>query len=318
MPNPPIVRPGSAIPILRLALGVLTFLVPAASGRADAQGVSLSANELLRVTVAGAGTPVLLIPGLFGSAYGFRKLVPRLTQAGYRVIVVEPLGIGGSSKPEGADYSLTAQADRLASVLAVLGVDRAVVVAHSVGASMALRLAYRHPEQVAAVVSIEGGPAEAAATPGFRRAMTFAPLLKLFGGLRLIRGKVRGTLVNGSANPAWVTDEVVAGYMAAGSVDLGATLTAFRGMARAREPQELHPYLSQVRCPVHLLLGAVPHEGGPSATEIELLRDRLPSFALESVPGAGHFIFEEDPAAVVAAVDRTLGSSRSARKASAR
>jgi len=30
--------------------------------------------------VAGEGDPIVLIPGLFGSAYGFRKLVPLLTR----------------------------------------------------------------------------------------------------------------------------------------------------------------------------------------------------------------------------------------------
>ena len=65
------------------------------------------------------------IPGLFGSRFGFRNVVPRLTEAGYRVIVIEPLGIGSSARPEGSDYSLTAQADRIAVVLDTLGVHAA-------------------------------------------------------------------------------------------------------------------------------------------------------------------------------------------------
>lgn len=35
----------------------------------------------------------------------------------------------------------------------------------------------------------------------------------------------------------------------------------------------------------------------------------LPSFAVETVPGAGHFVFEEKPLAVVAAVARTTASA---------
>src|SRR5688572_5480302 len=75
--------------------------------------------ESLQVTVAGgeAGTPVVLIPGLFGSAFAYRTVLPRLTAAGYRAIVIEPLGIGASPRPERADYSLTAQADRIATAL---------------------------------------------------------------------------------------------------------------------------------------------------------------------------------------------------------
>src|SRR5919198_3838724 len=127
-----------------------------------------SAAAALRVAMEGTGPAVVLLPGLFGSTFGYRKLMPLLATAGYRAIAIEPLGIGGSAKPEQADYSLTAQADRIAAVLPTLGVERAMVVAHASGASIALRMAYRHPERVAAVVSLEGGAAETAATSGFR------------------------------------------------------------------------------------------------------------------------------------------------------
>ena len=132
--------------------------------------LALSPAESVAVTVTGTGDPVVLVPGLFGSAFGYRTLIPLLTDAGYRAIVVEPLGIGGSARPEHADYSLTAQADRIAAALDRLGVRHAVVVAHSLGASMAFRLAYRRPDLVAGIVSLDGGPAEGAATRAFRRA----------------------------------------------------------------------------------------------------------------------------------------------------
>jgi pimeloyl-ACP methyl ester carboxylesterase len=187
--------------------------------------------------------------------------------------------------------------------------DPAVVVAHSVGASIALRLAYRHPERVAAVVSLDGGPAETAGTSGFRRAMRFAPLLRLFGGTGRIRGHVRSTLTSRSADPRWVTDEVVDGYMAGPSRDLGATLRAYGRMANAREPEPLAPHLPSIRCPVRLVIGTATREGGISETEVEQLRRSLPSFAVETVPDAGHFVFEEQPLRVVAAVERTVGSA---------
>lgn len=278
--------------------------------RAETRQVPVSRGELLRVSVTGTGSAVVLIPGLFGSAFGFRKLVQPLNDAGYRVIVVEPLGIGGSGRPEGADYSLTAQADRVGAVLEALDTDRAVVVAHSVGASIAFRLAYRHPEQVAAVVSLDGGPAEAAATRGFRRAMRFAPLIKLFGGVGRIRGHVRSTLVTRSADPRWVTEEVVDGYMGAAAQDLDGALRGYRQMARAREPEELRPRLGDVLCPVRLVVGMAKREGGISEAEIALLRERLVSFVVETVPDAGNFVFEERPLAVVAAVERAAGSDR--------
>jgi pimeloyl-ACP methyl ester carboxylesterase len=73
-------------------------------------------------------------------------------------------------------------------------------------------------------------------------------------------------------------------------------------MARAREPEALAPRLAEVRCPVWLLLGAAPHEGGPTPDEISTLKRNLIAFTLSRIPSAGNFIFEEAPAAVVAAV----------------
>src|SRR6266550_2177056 len=101
--------------------------------------LALSPAESVAVTVTGTGDPVVLVPGLFGSAFGYRAVIPLLTDAGYRAIVVEPLGIGSSARPEHADYSLTAQADRIAAALDRLSVRHAIVVAHSLGASMACR-----------------------------------------------------------------------------------------------------------------------------------------------------------------------------------
>lgn len=266
--------------------------------------VAVAPAESLRVTIEGAGAPVVFLPGLFGSAFGFRRVVPLFADAGWRTIVVEPLGVGGSSRPERADYSLTAQAARVAATLDSLGVRHAVLVAHSVGGSIALRLAVARPDLVAGIVSLEGGPAEAAATPGFRRAMSFAPWIKLFGGMRLIRGQIRRYLAAASGDPGWVTDDVVAGYAAGAAADVGAALKAYIGMAGAREPQALRPRLAEIRCPVRLLVGAVPHPSAVPQRELELLAASLPHFAIDSLPGVGHFPQEERPAAVLEAVTR--------------
>src|SRR5256886_4571092 len=174
------------------------------------------------LTVTGVQTCAL--PILFGSAFTYRNVIPSLTAAGYRAIVIEPLGVGGSGRPERADYSLTAQADRLAATLDQLGVTRAMVVAHSTSASMAYRLAYRRPDLVRGIVSIEGGPVEVLATSGMRRAMELAPWIKLFGGVRLIRKAIRKNLVAVSGDASWVSDSVVDGYTVGAARDLDGTL----------------------------------------------------------------------------------------------
>jgi pimeloyl-ACP methyl ester carboxylesterase len=266
--------------------------------------VALAAAESLQVDTSGAGQPVVLIPGLFGSAFGFRKLVPLLHDAGYRTIVIEPLGIGSSGRPLRADYSLSAQANRIAGVLDSLRVRQALVIAHSIGGSEAFRLAYHRPDLVRGMISIEGGPTEATVTPTFKRALRFAPWIKLFGGFKLVRRKIRSLLIASSGDSSWVTDDVVAGYTAGAARNLDATLKAYIAMANAHEPEKLWPHLSDVRCPVRLIVGGVHHDGDVNQIEVRLLQRTVRAFALDSVPGAGHFIYEEQPQAVVAALSR--------------
>src|SRR3989454_7313025 len=168
--------------------------------------VPVGRAESLSVETAGRGDPVVLVPGLFGSASGSRKVVPLLVDAGYRTIVIEPLGVGASARPEKANYSLTAQADRIAAVLDSLRVRNAFVLAHSIGGSEAFRLAYRRPDLVRGLLSIEGGPTEKAITPAFKRALRVAPWSKPFGGIPLLRRKSPGPLRKSSGHASWGTD----------------------------------------------------------------------------------------------------------------
>jgi pimeloyl-ACP methyl ester carboxylesterase len=292
-------RPGFPI-----VLATLAFAATAATAAetVEARCIPTSSSECLQVTTSGRGPDIVLIPGLFGAAFTFRHITPRLNSAGYRTIIVEPLGVGDSGRPPRADYSLTAQADRIRKALDAISSKDAVIVAHSIAASMALRLAARHPDKVRAVVSLEGGPVEDAATPGFRRAMRLAPLLKLLGASRFLRGRVQGMLVEHSASGQWVTDDVVRGYTEGAARDMDATLDALTSMANAREAEALGPRLSELRCPVRLMLGGEPHTGGPPEKDVQLLQRSVRDFGMVRVPGSGHFLMEEAPDAVVATV----------------
>jgi len=160
----------------------------------------------------GSGRPVAVIPGLFGAAFAFRKVTPLLVAKGYRPIVIEPLGTGSSSRPEKADYSLTAQSHRIGAVLDSMHFSGVLVLAHSLGAAMAFRLAVDRPDLVDGIVSLEGGPTEEATTPVFRHAMRYVPWLKVFGGINLVRRKIHGMLLDSSGDKSWVTDGVVTAY----------------------------------------------------------------------------------------------------------
>jgi pimeloyl-ACP methyl ester carboxylesterase len=266
--------------------------------------VIVAAGESLHVVAAGAGMPVVLIPGLFGCAYGFRHLLARLPADGYRAIVIEPLAFGSSARPEHAEYSLTAQADRLAAAIRLLDSMPVLLVAHSLSASIAMRLAVRHPELVRGVVALDGGPMETAATKGFKRAMSYAPWLKWLGGMKRLRPRIRHDLIASSADTSWLTDAVLDAYTAGATRDLDGTLKAYLEMVDSREPERLVPRLHELQMPLRLVVGAVPHQGGISVEQIGILATQVLHFGLDSVPGAGHYLFEETPDAVLVAIRR--------------
>ena len=93
--------------------------------------IEVAPGETLRTTSVGRGELIVLIPGVFGAAYGYRSVMGPLVEQGYRCIVVEPLGYGWSSHPKKADYSFAAQTTRVGEALDSLGVTRALLVAQS-------------------------------------------------------------------------------------------------------------------------------------------------------------------------------------------
>jgi pimeloyl-ACP methyl ester carboxylesterase len=101
--------------------------------------------------VAGQGTPVVLLHGLAGSGRYWGAAFDDLA-ATCQLIVPDLLGFGLSPRPP-EPLSAAAHADAVAALLGeVAGGTPAVVAGHSAGCLVALTLARRHPERVAAVV----------------------------------------------------------------------------------------------------------------------------------------------------------------------
>jgi pimeloyl-ACP methyl ester carboxylesterase len=276
------------------------------AGPADSivvRDIEVAPGETLRTTTVGAGQPVVLIPGLFGAAFGYRAIVAPLVARGYRCIVVEPLGYGWSSHPKKADYSFTAQTLRVGQALDSLGVTRALFIAQSSGVSIAFRLAVSRPELVRGLLAIDGGPSETAATPGMKKAFKLGGFaVKLALDESKLRHDVRREIVKNSGDTTWVTDAVIREYTAGQAADMHGSIDAFHQMSKAKEGESLADRLHQYDGPVRLLVGTVPHPAEVPHEQRELLRDRLTDFRSDSVPGSGQYIHEEQPSVVVEAV----------------
>jgi len=120
----------------------------------------------LFVRQSGAGADVVLLHGLGDSSIGWQFIEPDLIKAGYRVTVWDALGAGRSDKPPSGDYSIQAHVGRLNEMLDALGVHQAVFVGHSLGGSVALRLAQQNPAKVRALCLIDPAAYRAGAMGG--------------------------------------------------------------------------------------------------------------------------------------------------------
>jgi pimeloyl-ACP methyl ester carboxylesterase len=288
--------------IARLMLCITCGL--AVSGEAGAQQTvlrrfALAPGDTIAVHEAGSGVPIVMVPGLLGSSHSFRHVTAALTGAGFRVVIIDPLGTGSSSRPQRADYTLEGQAARVLEVMDSLAIPASVLVCHSVGGSICYRAALRS-RRVLGIVAINGGPDEQAATNGLRSAMKLAPLIRVMGAGSM-RGRLKNGLIDSSADPSWVTESVVAAYTAPFG-DLGLALRGMRGIAGARDTALLEPRLPQIGIPVVLLVGAGTAKPVMAEADIAELEGALPRIVVERVAKAGQYIQEENPAAVVEAI----------------
>ena len=97
------------------------------------------------------GRTVVLLHGRnFPSSY-WAPVITMLTAAGYRVVVPDQIGFGKSSKPSGELHFDTLARNTMA-LLDHLGIDRADIVAHSMGGMLGVRIARAYPDRVTRLV----------------------------------------------------------------------------------------------------------------------------------------------------------------------
>lgn len=131
---------------------------------ADVNGIEI------HYTTAGRGQPLLLLHGWPFTWYTWSRVIPSLAER-YTVIAPDARGIGLSARPA-SGYDLHTKADDARALLDHLGVARAQVVGHDLGAEVAYMLAMRHPERVQKLVLME---AIIAGLPGAEAFMKHVP-----------------------------------------------------------------------------------------------------------------------------------------------
>src|SRR3954464_11622771 len=103
----------------------------------------------LHYVEAGEGPLVVLLHGFPEFWWSWRRQIPALVAAGFRVVAVDQRGYAQSDKPRSrADYRVERRAADIVGLITALGEERAHVVGHDWGAAVGWTVAMLHPERV--------------------------------------------------------------------------------------------------------------------------------------------------------------------------
>ncbi|MDJ0618965.1 MAG: alpha/beta fold hydrolase [Calothrix sp. MO_192.B10] len=99
----------------------------------------------IQYTVMGQGKPLVLIHG-FGASIGhWRKNIPVLANAGYRVFAIDLLGFGASEKAP-IDYTMEVWVELLRDFWQEYIQEPAIFIGNSIGALLSLMVLAEHPQ----------------------------------------------------------------------------------------------------------------------------------------------------------------------------
>lgn len=226
--------------------------------------------------------------GATSPAY-FAEVAVHPLLAGRRSLLIDMLGHGISDRPTGFDYSLESHADALAQALTSADVVDAELIAHSMGGSVALVLAARHPQLVSRLVLVDANldpipPALGSA--GSSGIAAYSEEEFLAGGWEDIRDR---------AGPHWWSTMRLAGREALHRSAVHLT----RGTAPT-----LRELLRELKIPRTYLL---PEADGP-LPGVDALTEA--GVAVVSVPDCGHNIMLDNPEGFAHATAAALSASR--------
>jgi 3-oxoadipate enol-lactonase len=245
---------------------------------------------------SGAGSPLLLIQGLGWSAEMWYSLVP-LLESTHRVIRYDGRGIGRSDVPVGP-YSIELMADDAVTVLRAAGLQKAHVLGVSLGGIVAQEVALRHPESVTSLIlgcTHPGGAETVWPDPQVMQVLRERASMPFE---EAVKAAVKYAY-SADVDPAVVQEDMRR------RLDLPTSPEGYQGqLLGGLGYQGTLPRLKGLAVPALVFTGDADEMVPP--VNSKTLADAIPDSTTVSIPGAGHVVFTEQPAAVAAAVSRFL------------
>ena len=246
----------------------------------------------LNVVDMGTGHPVVMIHGFADSAYCYHKNIQTVLGQGFRVVLPEQPGLGQSDiPPMPYVYSVENQAEAIRTCLDLMGIERFVLVGHSMGGGIALYLAAHYPQRIVNLMVIDGACYEPKRMPLLR-----LPGMSYIGGIIFGKWLIRMALKNAFYDRHKVTDAMVSEY--AQPLCKPGYIEVLTGLSRqyfSKAHTAMQLGYAHLTTPLSIVWGRqdtwLPPEFG------ETLADKAPNAKLHLLKDAGHSPHQEQPEA---------------------
>jgi pimeloyl-ACP methyl ester carboxylesterase len=252
-----------------------------------------------------AAPPVLLVHGWGCTAYIFRRNIPALADAGFRVMAIDLKGHGLSDKPLAPDeYTIDALVEHLRDILDALHLERPALVGHSLGGSLIYHFATRYRERVKCLGMLSPVGLRGVPLMWLYRILTPAPLAPVMQRMRP-RFAVKLALRRVYGRRGHYTERDIDEFLAPTQFPEYA-ITLRQLLHNYDWNASKHRRLATVDVPASGIWGSLDHMMPEDGMGVFL--PLLPRITLRAIPDAGHIIPEETPAEVNEALLRLLRS----------
>ncbi|RPI44391.1 MAG: alpha/beta hydrolase [Betaproteobacteria bacterium] len=245
-------------------------------------------------------TPLVLLHGIGRLARSFDPIVPHFHDR-YRVIAMDMRGHGDSDWDPQARYLVEDYVQDLEGLVEQLGLHDIVLWGNSTGGRVAQVFAGTHPELTRAVIVEDVGP-ERPKEVSARRGQRMAREQQGWASI----DELLATLKSAYPRTPEATLRAFATHNCKPRGDGRIVLKRDPDIEKGFVPTELWRFVKTIRAPIIYVLGGASSIV-PAETQQELRRI-LPQVEIVTMPGLGHYPYEEDPAAFAAIVARFLAA----------
>jgi pimeloyl-ACP methyl ester carboxylesterase len=240
---------------------------------------------------------VVLLHGLRGSARTW-DLIAEPLASDYHLLALDQRGRGGSDWAPDGDYSREAYVADIDQFVRQLGIERFILIGHSMGGANTILYTAKHSERVQAAVIEDMGPSTDPPAPGGARIGreldgTPASFTSWKAAEDFLRGLRPGTSEEAIRTAVQNSFKESADGEITWKYDLEG-IRAGRRKVASQPPFDLWPSVKAIKCPALVLRGA--KSDILAAETAKAMSEANPHIQWVEIAGASHFVHDDNTA----------------------